>query len=158
MPEFVIFNGSEHHQIWVKQLAHPQFLLEPSKISPISRDKNNSIVVQFEVPAINGLTGPTQIDKVGLRICVIKSKVTGEPLGSLAVQTVTGARDSRLVIKIGALNFRESENDVDRSSGLFTHDVIRFRVRWAEILKKRTKSTKKTGLQLQLGSIWSTTR
>jgi len=133
VPEFVIFNGSEHHQIWVKQLAHPQFLLEPSKISPISRDRNNSIVVQFEVPAINGLTGPTQIDKVGLRICVIKSKVTGEPLGSLAVQTVTGARDSRLVIKIGALNFRESENDEDRSSGLFTHDFIRFRVRWAEM-------------------------
>mmetsp|Transcript_4276 Transcript_4276/g.8218 ORF Transcript_4276/g.8218 Transcript_4276/m.8218 type:complete len:3387 (-) Transcript_4276:172-10332(-) len=134
VPEFVIFNGSEHHQISVKQLGgNPRFLLEPSKISPISRDRNNSIVVQFEVPAINGVTGPVQIDKVGLRICVVKSVVTGEPLGSLAVQTVTGARDSRLVIKIGALNFRESENDADRSSGLFTHDFIRFRVRWSEM-------------------------
>mmetsp|Transcript_2476 Transcript_2476/g.5220 ORF Transcript_2476/g.5220 Transcript_2476/m.5220 type:complete len:2925 (-) Transcript_2476:1534-10308(-) len=134
VPEFVIFNGSEHHQIWVKQLAYPPFLLDPSKISPISRDRNNSIVVQFEIPAINGLTGPVQIDKVGLRICVAKSKVTGEALGSLAVQTVTGARDSRLVIKIGALNFRESENDNAMVvGGLFTHDFIRFRVRWSEM-------------------------
>lgn len=133
VPEFVIFNGSEHHQIWVKQLAHPPFVLEPSKISPIARDRNNSIVVQFEIPSINGLTGPVQIDKVGLRICVAKSKVTGEALGSLAVQTVTGARDSRLVIKIGALNFRESETDSGQTSGIFKHDFIRFRVRWSEM-------------------------
>jgi len=133
VPEYVIFNGSEHHEIWVKQLSQPSFLLEPSKISPILRDRNNSIVVQFEVPAINGLTGPVQIDKVGLRICVAKSKTTGEALGSLAVQTVTGTRDSRLVIKIGALNFRETENNLERSSGLFTNDFIRFRVRWSEM-------------------------
>ena len=134
VPEFVIFNGSEHHQIWIKQLGTQQpILLEPSKISPILRDRNNSIVVQFDIPSINGLTGPVQIDKVGLRICVIKSKDTGEPLGSLAVQTVTGARDSRLVIKIGALNFRESESNIERSSGLFTHDFVRFRVRWTEM-------------------------
>ena len=68
-------------------------------------------MVQFEIPSINGLMGPVQIDQLGLRVIVAKSKDTGEPLGSLAVQTVTGARDSRLVIKIGALNFRESEND-----------------------------------------------
>lgn len=134
VPEFVIFNGSKHHQICVKQLAHPSFMLDPLKISPISRDRNNSIVVQFEVPSINGLTGPVQIDKVGLRICVAKSKVTGEALGSLAVQTVTGAKDSRLVIKIGALNFRESAtNEVRRSSSLFKYDFIRFRIRWSEM-------------------------
>ncbi|KAL9187273.1 hypothetical protein ACHAXT_001376 [Thalassiosira profunda] len=133
VPEFVIFNGSEHHSIWVKQLSRPPFSLEPSKISPIARDRNNSIVVQFEIPSINGLTGPVQIDQVGLRVIVAKSKDTGEPLGSLAVQTVTGARDSRLVIKIGALNFRESDNDAGRSKGLFTHDFIRFRVRWTEM-------------------------
>ncbi|KAK1743056.1 vacuolar protein sorting-associated protein 13 [Skeletonema marinoi] len=108
VPEYVIFNGSTHHQICVRQISQPPFLLDPSKISPISRDRNNSIVVQFEIPAINGLTGPVQIDRVGLRVCVAKSRETGEPLGSLAVQTVTGARDSRLVIKIGALNFKKS--------------------------------------------------
>ena len=53
------------------------------------------------------------------------------PLGSLAVQTVTGARDSRLVVKIGALNFAKSEHE--EHSGLFTHDFIRFRVRWSEM-------------------------
>ena len=134
VPEFVIFNGSEHHKIWVKQLAHPQFVLDPLKISPISRDRNDSIVAQFEVPAINGLTGPVQMDKVGLRICVVKSRSTGEALGSLAIQTVTGARDSRMVIKIGALSFKESETDVESSSSsLFLHDFIRFRVRWSEM-------------------------
>ena len=65
VPEFVLYNGSEHHQIWVKQLAQQPFVLEPSKISAISRDRNNSIVVQFEIPSINGLTGPVQVDKVG---------------------------------------------------------------------------------------------
>ena len=132
VPEFVIFNGSQHHPIWVKQLSQAPFLLDPFKISPISRDRNDSILVQFEIPAINGLTGPVQIDKVGLRICVAKSKGSGEPLGSLAVQTVTGARDSRLVIKIGALNFRETQV-AERSSRLFEHDFVRFRVRWSEM-------------------------
>jgi len=132
VPEYVIFNGSTHHQICVRQISQPPFLLDPSKISPISRDRNNSIVVQFEIPAINGLTGPVQIDRVGLRVCVAKSRETGEPLGSLAVQTVTGARDSRLVIKIGALNFKEV-SDNDRSSGLFAQDYIRCRVRWSEM-------------------------
>jgi vacuolar protein sorting-associated protein 13A/C len=133
VPEFVVFNGSEHHSILVRQLSHQPFMLDPKKIAPIARDRNNSIVVQFEVPAIDGLTGPVQIDKVGLRIVVAKSKETGQALGSLAVQTVTGARDSRLVIKIGALNFRESENEGERSSGLFAHDFIRVRVRWSEM-------------------------
>lgn len=132
VPEYVIFNGSTHHQICVRQISQPPFLLEPSKISPISRDRNNSIVVQFEIPAINGLTGPVQIDKVGLRVCVAKSRETGEPLGSLAVQTVTGARDSRLVIKIGALNFKEVSGS-GTSSGLFAQDFIRCRVRWSEM-------------------------
>lgn len=147
VPEFVIFNGSEHHQIWVKQLSQPQFSLDPLKISSISRDRNDSIVAQFEVPAINGLTGPVQMDKIGLRICVIKSKITGEALGSLAVQTVTGARDSRLVIKIGALHVKESETNADESSsGLFVHDFVRFRVRWSEMrvtLKDTEESTVK---------------
>merc|ERR1711957_781435 len=69
---------------------------------------------------------------VGLRICAMMSKVTGQPLGSLAVQTATGARDSRLVIKIGALSFKESEKDAEQS-GTFTHDLIRLRVRWSEM-------------------------
>jgi len=132
VPEYVTFNGSTHHQICVKQISQPPFLLDPSKISPISRDRNNSIVVQFEIPAINGLTGPVQIDRVGLRVCVAKSRDTGEPLGSLAVQTVTGARDSRLVIKIGALNFKDVSGG-GRSSGLFAQDFIRCRVRWSEM-------------------------
>ena len=134
VPEYVIFNGSQHHQIWVKQLSKTPFLLDPSKISPIARDRNNSIVVQFDIPSINGLTGPVQIDKVGLRVCIAKSKVTGEPLGSLAVQTVTGAKDSRLVIKIGALNFSESQaTESSASASLFEHDFIRLRIRWSEM-------------------------
>ena len=132
VPEYVIFNGSTHHQICVRQISQPPFLLDPSKICPIARDRNNSIVVQFEIPSINGLTGPVQIDRVGLRVCVAKSRETGEPLGSLAIQTVTGARDSRLVIKIGALNFKEV-NGSGRSSGLFDQDFVRCRVRWSEM-------------------------
>lgn len=132
VPEYVVFNGSQHHKIWVKQLSRTPFLLDPHKIFPISRDKNNSIVVQFEIPEINGLTGPVQIDQVGLRVVLAKSKKTGEALGSLAVQTVTGAKDSRLVIKIGALNFRDTQAS-RTSGGLFEHDFLRFRVRWSEM-------------------------
>ncbi len=142
VPEFVIYNGSEQHQIRVMQLAGPSFILEPSKISTISRDRNNSIVVQFEVPAICGLTGPVQIDQVGLRICVVKSKKSGEALGSLAVQTITGARDSRLVVKIGALTIRESDKYVE-STGLFAQDFIRFRVRWSA-MRVTLKDTKES--------------
>ena len=127
-----MFNGSSHHQIWIKQLSRTPFLLDPHKIFPIARDKNNSIVVQFEITEMNALTGPVQIDQVGLRVVLAKSKQTGEALGSLAVQTVSGAKDSRLVIKIGALNFQDTQ--VSRSSGgLFEHDFLRFRVRWSEM-------------------------
>jgi hypothetical protein len=148
VPEFVIFNGSEFHKIWVKPLAHPQFDLDPLKISPISRDRNDSIVVQFEVPFINGLTGPVQIDNIGLRICVVKSRATGDALGSLAIQTVTGARDSRMVIKIGALSFKETETDVESSSSLFLHDFIRFRVRWSE-MRVTLKDTEEKSLKYE---------
>ena len=132
VPEYVVFNGSQHHPVWVKQLSKTAFLLDPHKIFAIARDKNNSIVVQFEIPEINALTGPVQIDQVGLRVVLAKSKQTGEALGSLAVQTVSGAKDSRLVIKIGAINFRDSTVS-HTSGGLFEHDFLRFRVRWSEM-------------------------
>jgi len=133
VPEYVVFNGS-NDVIVVKQLSKNPFSLDSSKIYPIERDRNNSIVVQFDIPSLNALTGPVQIDKVGLRICVARSKSTGEALGSLAVQTVIGARDSRLVIKIGSFNAGEEQSaESSVSSSLFEHDLIRFRVRWSEM-------------------------
>jgi hypothetical protein len=149
VPEFLIFNGSRH-AILAKQLNQTPFLLDPlnltpivnevmvnpMEISPIERDAENTIVVQFylEDDTIKGKTDPIQVNKVGLRVCIVRG-VNGEPLGSLAVQTVTGARDSRFVIKIGTLNLQQ-KLELGNTLRLFNDDLIRIRILWSEVVVK----------------------
>jgi len=53
----------------------------------------------------------------------------------MAVQTVIGARDSRLVVKLGEMNFGSlsTPNKSLSHPGQFSNDYLRFRVQWSEL-------------------------
>ncbi len=50
---------------------------------------------------VHGETIGIQVNSLSTRIRVVRSIDNGRPIGSLAIQTVVGAQDSRLVIKVG---------------------------------------------------------
>jgi hypothetical protein len=63
----------------------------------------------------------------------VRSIDNGRPIGSLAVQTVVGAQDSRLVIKIGEVRFgglRKTEFEKE-GAGIVANDFLRLRIRWS---------------------------
>ncbi|KAL7469473.1 hypothetical protein ACHAXS_009736 [Conticribra weissflogii] len=147
IPEYIVFNGCNRHSVRIQQISNMPTLLDPLNVtrakiitlkpestSQIKRDKSNSIVTQLEIPDLSGITDPVHVDTVGLRICILKSKVKGEPIGSLAVQTVTGGKDSCLVIKIGALRLKSRQDlATPMPTTLIERDYLRFRIRWSEI-------------------------
>jgi len=117
IPEFVAFNGSSENTIVVKQPQCNHIVLGPEKIAPLGRDHLNKLIIMVEVLDLSGSTAPIQVDTLGMRICVVKSNTTGTPLGSIAIQTVVGGKDSRLVIKIGAVTFGGKERISDDAQG-----------------------------------------
>ena len=77
-------------------------------------------------------TAYVDVCALGLKIGVLRSSSTGEPLGSLAIQTVIGSKDSRFVVKIGNIKYGDvgmRKNKTD-SDPLFVGDLFRFRIRW----------------------------
>jgi len=59
-------------------------------------------------------------------------KSSGFTVGSVAVQTILGKKDSRFVVKLGNMN-GGTKAEVSASSKLFEDDFIRFRVRWTQL-------------------------
>jgi len=139
IPEFVAFNGSTKNTIVVKQPECNLIVLGPEKIAPLTRDHLNKLIIIVEVLDISGSTEPIRVDTLGMKICVVKSHSTGIPLGSIAIQTVVGGKDSRLVIKIGAVEFGGKERISDDAQGhcenasLLADDFLRFRIRWTAL-------------------------
>lgn len=137
IPEFVIFNGSTENTIIVKQ-HRDSINISPGQIAPLSRDMKRDLILLIEVPDLCGATSPFHAETLGMQICIVKSNATGAPLGSFAVQTVLGSKDSRLVIKVGPVKFGgkertslESDDSEQRASeNTFVNDFLRFRVRW----------------------------
>lgn len=139
IPEFVAFNGSSENTIVIKQPQSNHVVIEPESIAPLNRDHLKRLIIMIEVLDLSGSTAPIQVDELGMRICVVKSNKTGTPLGSIAIQTVVGGKDSRLVIKVGAVTFggkeriSEDTNTRDKKIDTLSDDFLRFRVRWTEL-------------------------
>lgn len=79
-----------------------------------------------------GSTSPIKVDSLGIKICVVRSSYDGRSIGSVAIQTVIGGRDSRLVIKVGALKYAMADGLVGPEE-TFADDFFRFRIRWSEM-------------------------
>lgn len=80
-------------------------------------------------------TASIRVDSLGLRIAVARSYPDGNPVGSIAVQTVVGARDSRLVIKLGEMKCGalEASDNQPTTFSSFSNDYLRVRVQWSEL-------------------------
>jgi vacuolar protein sorting-associated protein 13A/C len=81
-----------------------------------------------------GRAGPLKVDDLKHQIAMVKS-IEGYPIGSLAVQTVIGGRDSRLVVKLGEVKFGESSSSLlsGVQKTMWERDLVRMRIRWSEL-------------------------
>jgi vacuolar protein sorting-associated protein 13A/C len=136
IPDFILFNGSKEHRVLIKQQDSPGKILEPGRTAPIKSIPNLGLIISIEFIDLEARTASMRVDLLGLRVAIVKSR-DGLPLGSLAVQTVIGNKDSRLVVKLGKVKFGsmvESDELVKRESqGMLDSDVLRFRIRWSEL-------------------------
>ena len=132
IPEYIVFNGSTTHSILVRQSGDKHVILSPGKIAPIKCDSDRKLILMLEILGIGGNTAPFRVDGLGMKICLVNSN-SGDPLGSIAVQTVVGSKDSKLVIKIGSVKLGGRQSLDNGHRGLFADDFIRFRVRWSEM-------------------------
>ncbi len=137
IPAIILYNGGD--QCIRVIYSHGQdVILEKGKTSAVHQsfgDRGVSLLIDFVGHGC--ASAPLTISKTGLLISVVKSTETGSVIGSVAVQTMIGRRDSRYVIKIGAMKYGNvTEADQKESvstSSLFANDLLRFRVRWSEM-------------------------
>lgn len=137
IPEFIVFNGSTSHQIQVTVQNGGIVSVEPGKIAPLrSVSKSGGLVISVEYVALGIRSLPLSVDSLGLRVAFLRSH-DSTVVGSLAIQTVIGTYDSRLVVKLGEMKLGGQSRDVPIEAGLppslIQDDFIRFRVRWSEL-------------------------
>ena len=138
----MVYNGSTTEKIIVKQSGDHHTPLDPGGVAPVHRQQgpgsNTGLILMIEFEESLGSTAPIQVDSLGIKICVVRATADGSPIGSVAIQTVLGNRDSRLVFKIGALKRgglvgQTDDKSTIASGELFADDFFRFRIRWSEM-------------------------
>jgi len=135
VPEYVVFNGSDQYQVRVRLPGGTDMIIEPGQVAPLRTQGEETAIITVDYLELGARTAPLRVDALGLRVSILKS-ADGFPVGSLAVQTVVGAQDSRLVIKLGEIKFGSSaalEEDPSKASSMFKNDYVRFRVQWSEL-------------------------
>ena len=138
----MVYNGSTTEKIIVKQSGDHHTPLDPGGVAPVHSQQgpgsNTGLILMIEFEESLGSTAPIQVDSLGIKICVVRATADGSPIGSVAIQTVLGNRDSRLVIKVGALKRgglvgKTDDKTTASSEELFVNDFFRFRIRWSEM-------------------------
>lgn len=135
IPEYIVFNGSELHQVRVRQPGGAEMIIQPRQVAPLRTQFGETAIITVEYMNVAARTAPIRVDSLGIRVAVVKSP-DGIPIGSLAVQTVVGAQDSRLVIKLGEIkhgSLAAPEELPGAASGLFDNDFMRCRIHWSEL-------------------------
>ena len=131
---YIVFNGSEKHEIVVRQPGGREMWISPGKIAPLRTDNEELGIISVEFGHVGGRIAPLRVDSLGLRVSIVRTP-EGLPLGSVAIQTVLGSRDSRLVVKLGEVQFGSLRKTDRRSkpTKMFQDDFIRFRMQWSEL-------------------------
>ncbi|GAX23749.1 hypothetical protein FisN_12Hh327 [Fistulifera solaris] len=134
VPEYIVFNGSSHERICVKQPGGLEVVIGPGSIAPLRTASKQGAIISVECLNSRGHTAALNVEGLGLRIAVVRS-LDGEPLGSLALQTTTGAYDSRLVVKVGELKRSHLEGAEHSllTGSILQSDHLRLRVQWTEL-------------------------
>lgn len=132
IPEFIVYNASKTHRVIVRQIGAEQ-LCEPGTMVPVAAHPKMGLVFTLDYTDAGGRAGPLRVDGLKHQIAMVKS-IEGYPLGSVAVQTVIGGRDSRLVVKLGEIKFGDiAENDIGAIRSILERDLVRVRFRWSEL-------------------------
>merc|ERR1711957_35487 len=144
IPEFVLFNGG-NECVRVKQVNGYESVIDPGKMAPMyySANQKSNLFTSFHFITTGGITTPIQINVLGLKVTIVKSVSSCRPIGSIAVQTIIGKGDSRFVIKLGSLKLG---GIAGKSNGIFSEDLLRFRIKWSEMnitLNDTAKITKR---------------
>ena len=136
IPEYVVYNGGDEDQVIVKASGE-NYTLDQGGLAPIrgGRDHAGGLIIMVEFTKSSASTAPIKADSLGIKLCVVRSTEDGRPIGSVAIQTVIGRRDSRLVVKIGAIKFGGTSGvtDANLTGKAFEKDFLRFRIRWSEM-------------------------
>ncbi|CAB9496929.1 Putative vacuolar protein sorting-associated protein 13A [Seminavis robusta] len=135
IPEFIVFNGSDEHTIQVRQPGYADIVVPPGKIKPVwVKDRTMGLIMSLEYTDMKGFTPPMRVDNLGLRVAVLKS-YQGYPLGSVALQTVIGAKDSKFVVKIGDIKRGSLESAGYSGDSIIDmrRDFLRFRIQASEL-------------------------
>jgi hypothetical protein len=135
VPEYVVYNGSSTYSVAVRQYGGIQKAIQPGAILSLSTHSGETASISLEYKDFDGRTSPLRIDSLGLRVAIVK-RGDGQPIGSIALQTVVGAQDSRLVVKLGEFKMAKlARSDTESSAikGSFDDDFLRFRIQWSEL-------------------------
>jgi len=132
IPEFVLFNGSNSRvRVTVQRLS--DMLIDEGKMAIVKRPgEKSALVISIMFDDRKCASAPIQVDEIGLKVVMIRSCKSGSPVGSLAIQTILGAKDSRFVIKLGDL---KHGNIIDEGKGksLIHRDFLHYRIRWSRL-------------------------
>lgn len=133
IPEFVVFNGSTKYSAVVWQEGGSSIVVDPGKIAPFHPTNRKKTTITVQYPELEGESNGIRVDSHGMHLAILSSSA-GKAIGSFAVQTVVGNRDSRWVIKLGDVKFSSSgKNVAEQRNGVLEGDFVRFRVKWSEL-------------------------
>jgi vacuolar protein sorting-associated protein 13A/C len=136
IPAIIIYNGGDHHVQVIHSGSHKSELAK-GKMTPVHQSwEENGIRISILFDSLDCISSQVTISKTGVLVSVVKSLVTGTPVGSIAFQTMIGRSDSRHVIKIGPLihgNVAGVDSAEAPKTSLFENDILRFRARWSHM-------------------------
>jgi hypothetical protein len=133
IPEYVIFNGSSKFNAVVWQEDGSSIMIDPGKIVPFHPRNRSKASISIQYPELGGESDPIRVDLHGLHLSILSSG-QGQAIGSFAIQTVVGSRDSRWVIKLGEIKFGSLRNKMlEQRHDVLGGDFIRFRMKWSEL-------------------------
>lgn len=133
VPEFIVYNGSNDDKVRVCQPGGLESVIDPGCIAPLRTSADVIAVVTIEILSKGGITGAIRVDSLGLRVAIVRDR-HGQAIGSVAIQTVVGGPDSRLVVKLGDMKHGATNDEglLSLASPLVS-DTLRLRVRWTEL-------------------------
>lgn len=132
IPAYVLYNGSTTHTVRVKQPGWGEVTVQPGKIGALHSHPKTRLAISIEYEGFSGRTAPMNVDTAALRFAVVRSQ-GGVPIGSVAIETVVGAQDSRFVVKLSDLKLGAAQILKPKEHRIAENDLIRFRIQWTEL-------------------------
>ena len=135
IPEYILYNGSTEHDLTVRRPDGSTIVVKKETFAPLHATSSSREIISLFYEDVQCYTSPLRVDDLGLRIVLVKTQ-NNRPRGTVAIQTVTGTLDSRLVVKVGPLRLGQTAGPKERKESVFDlldKDYLRFRIQWSEL-------------------------